>query len=59
VNKPELIDLVLKEIARDVAMGDLTAIEELLRAVPEAALIAYLPETQRHTTYDIFTGEQA
>lgn len=40
----ELIDLVLKEIARDVAMGDLTAIEELLCAVPEDALIAYLPE---------------
>jgi hypothetical protein len=42
----ELIDRVLDEIVRDVEFGDLTAIEELLRAVPEAALIAYLPDNE-------------
>lgn len=40
----KLIDLVLDEIVRDVTVGDLTAIEELLRAVPKDALIGYLPE---------------
>ena len=41
----ELIDLVLEQIAQDFAAGDLTALEELLRRVPEAVLKSYLPET--------------
>lgn len=41
----ELIDRVLDQIAQDFAEGDLTALEELLRHVPETFLTAYLPET--------------
>jgi hypothetical protein len=40
----ELIDLVLNQIAQDVDNKDFTAIEELLKYVPEKNLIAYLPE---------------
>lgn len=39
------IDLALEQIQRDVALGDFTAIEELLKAVPEQALQAFLSET--------------
>jgi hypothetical protein len=40
----KLIDAVLAQIVDDVVIGDLTAIEELLKSVPEANLEAYLPE---------------
>jgi hypothetical protein len=40
----ELIDRVLKQIEDDVDASDLTALEELLKAVPEENLKAYLPE---------------
>lgn len=40
----DLIDLVLNQIAQDVDNKDFTAIEELLKYVPEKNLIAYLPE---------------
>ena len=39
-----LIDRVIVEIQRDFAMGDLTALDELLTFVPKENLIAYLPE---------------
>jgi hypothetical protein len=39
-----LIDAVLNQILSDVAEGDLTAIEELLRYVPEENLVSYLSE---------------
>ena len=39
-----LIDQVLEQMQRDVADGDLTAIEELLNCVPFDNLVAYLPE---------------
>lgn len=39
-----VIDLVLEEIKKDIAIGDVTAIEELLTAVPMENLVAYLPE---------------
>ena len=39
-----IVDQVLDQIVEDVEIGDLTAIEELLRAVPIEQLIAYLPE---------------
>lgn len=42
----KLIDRVLKEIKSDVQMGDLTAIEELLRFCPEENLLHYLPEEE-------------
>jgi hypothetical protein len=39
-----LINLVLKQIQDDVDSGDLTALEELLKRVPEKVLESYLPE---------------
>lgn len=44
VDESDLIDLVLEQIRVDVDAGDFTAIEELLKYVPEKNLIAYLPE---------------
>jgi hypothetical protein len=44
MNKDELIDMVLEEIKRDIEMGDLTAIAELLQTVPDEILKSYLPE---------------
>jgi len=40
----DVIELALEQIVRDVENGDLSAIEELLKYVPEKNLIAYLPE---------------
>lgn len=40
-----LIEAVIEQIQRDIAEGDLTALEELLKNVPETNLQAYLPET--------------
>jgi hypothetical protein len=42
----KLIDRVLVEIQRDFAMGDLTALDELLTFVPKENLIGYLPEEE-------------
>ena len=44
----DLIELALNQIVRDVENWDLSAIEELLRFVPEENLIAYLPEEIRN-----------
>lgn len=41
-----LIDRVIVEIQKDFAMGDLTALDELLTFVPKENLIAYLPEEE-------------
>lgn len=41
--KQELIDKCLIEIKNDVASGDVTAIDELLKFVPAKNLLAYLP----------------
>jgi hypothetical protein len=40
----DLIDLVLEQMQEDIGVGDFTAIEELIRQIPKAKLIAYLPE---------------
>ena len=40
----QLIDDVLNQILQDVKDFDLTAIEELIKNIPEQVLIAYLPE---------------
>jgi len=40
----DYIELALEQIVKDVEAGDLSAIEELLRFVPEKNLIAFLPE---------------
>jgi hypothetical protein len=42
--KQELIDRCLSEFKNDVASGDVTAIDELLKFVPSKNLQAYLPE---------------
>lgn len=42
--KEKLIDQVLAQILRDVADGDLTAIEELIKNLPVKTLNAYLSE---------------
>ena len=39
-----LIDRVLDQIVEDVAQGDVTAIEELLKQVPTQVLVDFLPE---------------
>jgi hypothetical protein len=43
-NKEKLIELVLKQIKRDIADGDYNAIAEMLDALPIKALDAYLPK---------------
>jgi hypothetical protein len=40
----ELIDEVLFQIKVDIAEGDLTALDEMLKAMPIEKLIGYLPE---------------
>jgi len=40
----ELIDKVLEQIKKDVEMGDMTAIEELLIEVSEKNLLSFLEE---------------
>lgn len=44
MTKEELIELAIEQIVADVEAGDLTAIEELLSAVPIENLKAFLPE---------------
>ena len=39
-----VIDLVIEQIKKDIEAGDVTAIEELLTAVPMDSLVGYLPE---------------
>lgn len=43
-DRQAVIDLVLEQIVKDVESSDLTAIEELLKDVPDTKLIGYLPE---------------
>ena len=40
----ELYDKVLEQIKKDVAEGDMTAVDELIRFIPRNNLEAYLPE---------------
>jgi len=40
----KLVDKVLNQIKKDVAAGDVTAIEELVAGIPEKQLKGYLPE---------------
>jgi len=42
--REDLIDQVLLQVKRDIQNEDLTAIEELLRFVPEDRLFAFLSE---------------
>jgi len=43
----EVIGLVLEQIKKDVEVGDMTAIEEMLKSVNFGPLIAYLPELEK------------
>jgi hypothetical protein len=42
--KENLINEVIEQIKYDILIGDVTAIDELLRFVPEINLIGYLPD---------------
>jgi hypothetical protein len=44
MTRDRLIDLVIDQIAEDLMNGDLTALEELLKVVPENNLKSYLSE---------------
>ena len=43
-SRDRLIDAVLEQIKVDVAAGDLTAIEEMIRHLPADILLNFLPE---------------
>jgi hypothetical protein len=43
-NKEHLISKALEQIVRDVSNQDLTAIEELLKFIPDEYLIGFLTE---------------
>ena len=43
--KQILVDAVIKEIKNDVASGDVTALDELLKFCPIENLVGYLHET--------------
>lgn len=44
MNNTQLLDAVLEEIKQDIAIGDLTALAEMLSFVPITNLEAYLPD---------------
>ena len=44
MDKQELIDSVLDQIQIDIRIGDMTALEEMLKFMPEQYLMGYLPE---------------
>ena len=46
VDRQDLIDQVLEQIVKDVNIGDLTAIEELIAFIPDDRLIAFLSEVE-------------
>ncbi len=50
MNRKELINEVLNQILQDVKDFDLTAIEELIKDIPDATLMAYLPEETQGET---------
>jgi hypothetical protein len=50
MKKQQLIDLVIEEIKKDIASGDVTALDELLQFVPLPSLKAYLPEPEPSNT---------
>jgi len=44
MKRERLIEEVLNQVLQDVKDFDLTAIEELLRHIPDEVMMAYLPE---------------
>jgi hypothetical protein len=51
MQKP-LIDRVITQIELDMRGDDLTALEELLKRVPEKVLESYLPEVDMEPEFD-------
>ena len=47
VDRQDLIDRVLHQIGLDVENQDFSAIEELIKLLPDKKLINYLPEEQQ------------
>ena len=56
MNSKKIIEQVLDQIVEDVEIGDLTAIEELLRNVPVEQLLAYLPEELSDKSVDFVSN---
>ena len=48
MNDEELFHSVIEQLGSDIAWEDFTAIEELLKFVPRANLIAYLSEEKQN-----------
>jgi len=44
MEKQEILDKVLEQVKREVELGDMTALEELLRTIPKDLLQGYLSE---------------
>lgn len=44
MKRETLIDKVLVQIVQDVLVGDMTAVEELIKDIPDEQLKAYLTE---------------
>lgn len=43
VDRQDLLDQVLNQIAQDISNQDFTAIEEMIKRLPDQDLISYLP----------------
>jgi len=52
-----LVDRVITQIEVDMRGCDLTALEELLKRVPEKVLESYLPEVDIEPEFDEFDGQ--
>jgi len=57
-NKQKLIDKVLEQIKKDVAVGDLTAIDELLKSCPDKNLKAFISEFEYEKLFEKIIGYQ-
>jgi len=45
--KQRIVDQVIEQIKKDIAVGDETAIDELLHSTPDETLIAFLPDVDQ------------
>ena len=45
--KQSIVDQVIEQIKKDFAMGDETAVDELLKFVPDENLIGFLPDVDQ------------
>ena len=49
--KQHIVDLCIKQIRKDLEMEDETAIDELLKFVPDENLIMFLPDEDQPRLY--------